>query len=203
MDVDDLVALALALGVTPNRLLFGPPPTDGSVHNPAHDEIYEEDPNGRMWFLRLASELALEPWAVWEWALGQDPLGEIWRVFGAEGFVETFPGSSFEQQAARFRAENTLPPLTPVFGMAESVQEVIGDVGNVVSDALDQGLTEDQILQLVKSAVVTWGRDKRVQEDNVRRYQRLERGAERGHARLEKMGMLPADDKPKSESEGE
>ncbi|SOB84239.1 helix-turn-helix domain-containing protein [Streptomyces sp. 1331.2] len=54
MDVDDLVALALALGVTPNRLLLPDPSWEGEVS--------------------LAPEVTHESGVAWQWATGERPL---------------------------------------------------------------------------------------------------------------------------------
>ncbi|MEU1908146.1 helix-turn-helix domain-containing protein [Streptomyces hygroscopicus] len=182
IDVDDLVALAVALEVTPIRLLLGPPP--GAVERPDNDELYEvEQVDG--WdvrFLRLLPELALEPWEVWTWALGESPLGEVWRL-PDEGRVER---DDHEEMEARFRAENALPPTRLTLGHAEGVQEAMTDVDHAVKDALDEGLTEEQIQQLVKRAVTGWRREKRVDQENQKRYRRLERGAERARERFDR-----------------
>ncbi|AEM87051.1 hypothetical protein Strvi_7716 [Streptomyces violaceusniger Tu 4113] len=182
IDVDDLMALAVALEVTPTRLLLGPPP--GAVERPDNDELYEvEEVSGSdVRFLRLLPELALEPWEVWSWALGEFPLGEIWRL-SDENSVRF---GDHQEAEARFRAENALPPNRLTLGHAEGVQEAMTDVDHAVKDALDEGLTEEQIQQLVTRAVTSWRREKRVDQENQKRYRRLERGAERAHERFDR-----------------
>ncbi|WP_435285948.1 hypothetical protein [Streptomyces bacillaris] len=162
VDVDDLLALAAALQVTPTRLLLGPPPTDGKTENPAHREVWEHvdawvDEAGHRHppeqLLRLAPDLALEPWDAWVWAQGDMPLGEIWRL--ADESSITFP----EGEEERFKAENQLPPLRSYFGQAEDVQDAIGGVTRAVMAALDQGLTEGQVEQVVRQATTRWAKE--------------------------------------------
>jgi transcriptional regulator with XRE-family HTH domain len=57
VDVDELVALALALGVTPNRLLLTPDAGEQPV--------------------TLAPDLAVSERAAWQWATGEVPL-QVW-----------------------------------------------------------------------------------------------------------------------------
>ncbi|MFM9672751.1 helix-turn-helix domain-containing protein [Streptomyces galilaeus] len=180
VDVDDLVALAVALEVTPTRLLMGPPPPDGGASDPAHDDVWEEgewvssDGTRRspLWTIRLAPDLALEPWEAWTWALGESPLGEIWRL-ADEGRIE-FP----EDLQARFRAQNQPPPLTSYFGASEDVQSAMHRTAAAVEGALEQGLTEEQIVQVVARAASTWRRDKAVREQNQKRYHRGEKNGD-------------------------
>ena len=54
VDVDDLVAMALALGVHPNALLFPSSATDAEAH--------------------LSANVSAPSWAAWQWAHGQNPL---------------------------------------------------------------------------------------------------------------------------------
>ncbi|MGW6142136.1 helix-turn-helix domain-containing protein [Streptomyces sp. NPDC055140] len=172
VDADDLVALAVALEVTPTRLLLGPPPTDGTADDPAHQEAWEwndwTDSSGKkraaIPVIRLAPELALEPWDAWPWALGDVPLGEIWRLHDEEKV--TFPEGGVE----RFRAANQLPPLRAHFGVAEDVQSAMGGVTRAVGEALDQGLTEKQVEQVVMQATTAWRREKAVRNVNEERY---------------------------------
>ncbi len=175
VDADDLVALAVALQVTPTRLLMGPPPTDGTAHDPAHDEVWEDSewvsPDGtRRWsipLLRLAPDLAMEPWEAWPWALGEVPLGEIWRL--ADGESITFP----EGEEERFKAENRTPVLRHLFGASEDVQSAMWGVTRAAEEALEQGLTEEQITQMVKRAVGSWSSDKAVRDKNQECYRQF------------------------------
>jgi transcriptional regulator with XRE-family HTH domain len=173
VDADDLVALALALKVTPTRLLLGPPPTDGTAEDPAHNEVLEEEvfttKDGRRipsWWIRLAPNMAFEPWDAWTWAMGDVPAGEVWRIVDGETVV--YP----EGETERFQAENQPPPLRSLLGMAENVQVAMGRLRDSAADALDQGLTEDQVAQIVQSAVTEWRREKAVGKANAERYQR-------------------------------
>jgi hypothetical protein len=172
VDVDDLVALAVALKVTPTRLLLGPPPTDGTADDPAHDEVWEwtewvsEDGERRspVPLIRFLPNLALEPWEAWPWALGDMPLGEVWRLPEEESIK--FP----EGEEERFRAENNLPVLRSLFGVAEDVQSAMSGIRNAVEEAFDQGLTEDQIRQLVEQAAIGWRQEKAVRDKTQERY---------------------------------
>jgi hypothetical protein len=180
IDVDDLVALAVALEVTPIRLLLGPPPPSEGGSKPDVDDLWEINEHGAA-YLRLLPNLGMEVWDAWAWALGESPLGEWWKVLAAE------PGEVVDSPPdleARFQAENRLPPVRMLLGRAEDVQEAITDIGNVVQDALDQGLTEDQIIQIVRRATAKWHGDAAVTRENKKRYQRLERAFDR----------LPSDD---------
>lgn len=178
VDADDLVALAVALQVTPTRLLMGPPPTDGTAEDPAHEEVWEttewvsEDGQRRtpVYLIRLAPELALEPWDAWPWALGDSPLGEIWRL--QEEKQVSFP----EGEEERFRAENQLPPLRSYFGRTEDVQSAMWGVTRAVDAALEQGLTEEQIAQVVKRASVDWSKENAVRNKNEERYRQFSQG---------------------------
>lgn len=179
VDVDDLVALAVALKVTPTRLLLGPPPTDGP-DDPAHKEAWEwvdwESPDGTKRYpiplIRLAPDLALEPWEAWPWALGEDPLGEIWRL--PEENSITFE----EGDRERFRAENRLPILRPLFGGAEDVQMAVAGVRRAVQEALDQGLTEAQVEQVVSQAMGEWSQEGAIRKANQERIQRAQQASD-------------------------
>ncbi|MFI1678799.1 helix-turn-helix domain-containing protein [Streptomyces sp. NPDC020607] len=182
VDVDDLVALAVALQVTPTRLLMGPPPTDGTVHDPAHDEAWEwnewTDSKGQkrepIPVIRLAPELALEPWDAWPWALGEAPIGEIWRLPEEDSIG--LPEGAEEQ----FRAENQLPVLRPLFGTAEDVQAAMSLVSHSVWEALNQGLTEEQLDQVVVQAKSMWRREQSVRTKNEKRYEQFAEGKDTG-----------------------
>ncbi|WP_284437150.1 hypothetical protein [Streptomyces sp. TUS-ST3] len=181
VDADDLVALAVALEVTPTRLLLGPPPTDGP-DDPAHEEVWEWHPwndsqgNERAPYpsLRLAPELSLEPWDAWTWALGEVPLGEIWRL--AEERSVSFPEGGEEQ----FRAQNQLPVLRPFIGRADDLQESVAKVGAAVMDALDKGLTEEQVSQIVAQSFVAWRKEMGVRKANAERLRENQQDGENG-----------------------
>lgn len=181
IDVDDLMALAVALEVTPTRLLLGPPPPINERDVPRED-LYEvvRMEGSDVSFLRLLPNLTLEPWDAWSWALGESPLGEIWRL-QEEGGVEF---KNPEELTARFQAENVLPPVRLTLGHAQGVQEAMTGVDDAVQDALDEGLTEEQIQQLVRTAITTWQRTARVEKENQKRYRRLERGIEQAEERF-------------------
>ncbi|MFJ6293241.1 helix-turn-helix domain-containing protein [Streptomyces griseoviridis] len=177
VDVDDLVALSLALKVTPTRLLLGPPPTDGTAEDPAHDEVWEEDnyvtQDGRhvpTWWIRLAPNMAFEPWDAWTWAAGESPAGEVWRI--VDGETVDFP----EGEEERFKAENQLPPLRSYFGTTEDVKTAMWGLTTAVEAALAQGLTDEQIGQAVKRAAADWRREQAVRDKNQERYRQFPAG---------------------------
>ena len=182
VDVDDLVALAVALKVTPTRLLLGPPPTDGTRDDPAHEEVWEWHPwtdaagNERQpWpILRLAPELALEPWEAWSWALGDMPLGEIWRIVDGESVM--FP----EGEEERFRAQNQLPVLRPFLGFTDDLQQSVGKIAASVMEALDKGLTEEQVSRVVQQAFTAWRKEMGVRKANQERLRKSEESGEDG-----------------------
>lgn len=176
VDCDDLVALAVALKVTPNRLLFGPPPPDEGGTLP--EELYEHTSDGS--FLRLADELALEVWDVWSWAVGDVMLGNIWMLAEGAESTNAAPG-----EAEAFRAENSLPPLKNPWGKAEDTAQISKDMRDVAADALDVGLTEDQIRDAFELALAEQLRSKQIREENRKRYDRLRRAAERSRNRGE------------------
>ncbi|WP_202551059.1 helix-turn-helix transcriptional regulator [Streptomyces sp. SID8352] len=178
VDVDDLVALSVALQVTPTRLLMGPPPTEGP-DDPAHEEAWEwyeeEDSNGEVRSysaLRLASELALDPWDAWTWAQGDFPLGEIWRLPEEESFHFA------EDAEEKFKAENQLPVLRPLLHLGDSVQGAITAITAATMDALDKGLTDDQVEQLVKQSIRSWSRESRTLRANAERLRKAQEQAD-------------------------
>lgn len=120
--------------------------------------------------LRLAPDLTLEPWDAWSWGLGDSPLGEIWRLADEQsiGFAE--------DEEERFKAENQLPPLRSYFGTTEDVQTAMWGLTKAVEAALDQGLTDEQIGQVVKRAASDWRREKAVRDKNQERYRQFSEG---------------------------
>lgn len=177
VDCDDLVALAVALKVTPNRLLFGPPPPDVDGYGTNPEDLYEHTSDG-MFFMRLADDLALEVGDVWSWAVGEDPLGNIWAL--AEGAQSTThaPG-----EVEAFRAENRPPPLENAWGRSEDAEQMARDFRDVAADALDLGLTKEQVRDAFEAALAEQVRTKGVREENEKRYNRLRRAAERSRNR--------------------
>ncbi|MEU2311200.1 helix-turn-helix domain-containing protein [Streptomyces albidoflavus] len=133
VDVDDLVALAIALKVTPNRLLFGKPPVDPEAY-PSEDSdyegLYEVAADGI--FLRLAPELALDAWATWEWAVGDEPLGSAWKISAGEGY-----GLGLDERT-RFHSENR-PSMTSRPG-AREYHEALTRLARIM---VDMGIDPD------------------------------------------------------------
>jgi transcriptional regulator with XRE-family HTH domain len=110
VDVDDLVALAVALGVNPNALLF-----------PRHAEPDSE--------VGLTPEVRQKAWTVWRWAIGEMPLADdktgtpaaAWRaqadfvVHSGFGATTTMAGHSVLQELRNLTAR---------------AEDLLGDMGN-------------------------------------------------------------------------
>ena len=147
VDVDDLVALAIALGVSPNRLLLPPAADDSAVE--------------------LASELTVAASEAWPWARGVKPLnadleraardGEAARIARWEQFVrENAPrGSGADEQF-------------------DSVLFHGGDREHAARNALGTfrtllmaGLTPDALHKLVDAAAAINGHGRTVQQSVV------------------------------------
>ncbi|MFF7982322.1 helix-turn-helix domain-containing protein [Streptomyces sp. NPDC007901] len=183
VDADDLVALAVALKVTPTRLLLGPPPTGvDEPDDPAHDEIWEWHPwtdsagNDRapIPVIRLLPELALEPWDAWTWATGDIPLGDIWKLVDEEQL------NTPEGEQERFRAQNQLPVVRPILNLHDDLQAAVAQVGAAVMNALDLGLTEEQIDQVVAQSFALWRKEMGVRKANADRLKKAQEGDENG-----------------------
>lgn len=170
VDVDDLVALAAVLKVTPTRLLLGPPPS-AEGDDPAHEDVWEWHPwtdaegNERSPIpsLRLLPELAMEPWEAWMWATGDLALGDVWKL-QEDGEVLLADGETEE-----FRAENNLPVLRPFLNLTDDLQVAVGRVGEATMNALDLGLTEDQVTQIVSQSLSAWRKEMAVRKANAKR----------------------------------
>ncbi|MFH8528148.1 helix-turn-helix domain-containing protein [Streptomyces tendae] len=181
VDADDLVALAVALKVTPTRLLMGPPPTEGP-DDPRHEDVWEWHPwtdregveRSPIPILRLLPELAMEPWEAWAWAEGEAPLGEIWRL------PEENSTNFAEDEVERFQAENRLPAPRPFLGLGDDLQLAIAKIGDAVTDALDEGLTEEQVTQLVQRAVTGWKKVAANRRANGERLRKVQEADENG-----------------------
>ena len=121
VDVDDLVAIAIALDVTPTRLLL----TAGSREHRAH----------------LTSVVKDTERALWTWALGEETLPDPWQA------PSPVPYFDFDR-LHRFQAENR--PQDPPSGMAHprdfaAHAKVLGPVVKAHIAAKAAGLTERDI----------------------------------------------------------
>jgi len=132
VDVDDLVALALALDVTPNRLLL---PAAGDEPVPLTGNV------GADWS------------QAWAWAVGDDPLDagdkRRARVYG-------------DAASARFRAENRPhdPPGTTTFGEMRDIADagrlrgLTSSVTAALGDGLKPGLVRDYVNLITSPAIL-------------------------------------------------
>jgi hypothetical protein len=132
VDVDDLVALAVALGATPNRLLLGPRRDDSQIE--------------------LTPNLAVSADRAWLWAGGEEPL-----PIPMPGFPE--PGSpAWLEYRSRFRAENRPwghawdffadPALTGADRQAAEARSVMG----ALLAAINNGVKVEALHKLVDAA---------------------------------------------------
>lgn len=124
VDVDDLVALALALDVTPNALLL-PPAADET-------ETY------------LTPNASAPATAIWSWAAGERPLRDIWRFDSRASFDLT--------REKRFVAENRphAPKSRLTIADTERYSEVLRPLEQAVHAAREAGIPLVDIVAYVK-----------------------------------------------------
>jgi transcriptional regulator with XRE-family HTH domain len=129
IDVDDLVAFAVALGVTPNRLLL-----PGSVR--------DDDP------VELLPEVRVSAMAAWKWATGDEPLpngcapsdlqmlisNDYERLFNWENRPHNIPEPHFHDVGHDVRAH----------------PELVRMLATVVTSAKESGLDLGRLLRLVE-----------------------------------------------------
>ncbi|MGW3486515.1 helix-turn-helix domain-containing protein [Streptomyces sp. NPDC001054] len=141
VDVDDLVALAMALEVTPNRLLFGRPllPDDQEWKKGAHADIYIEDEDEGFPLLPMFPGYDMDPWEVWEWAVGMEAMGPAWE--------HVYIVSPSDQD--KFRMENR-----PLLFEREPERTFREDLQRLVTTAFREGVTAAEILTEVANEVM-------------------------------------------------
>jgi transcriptional regulator with XRE-family HTH domain len=130
IDVDDLVAFAIALGVTPNRLLL-----PGSV---ADDEPVELLPQVRV------SEID-----AWKWATGDGPLPNGCAPPGLQILIR----DDYERLFNRENRPHNVPE--PVFhNVGHDVQDhpdLVRMIAAVVTEAKERGLDLGRLMRLVET----------------------------------------------------
>jgi transcriptional regulator with XRE-family HTH domain len=130
IDVDDLAALAVALDVTPNRLLL-----------PEMDIEHAADP------ARLTPSVQETPPALWAWATGEAPLGQSPATAAAE--------SDERAREVVFSRENrphrwAVPPPPRTAGQSVTLTGLAA----LVADAFRQGISTDGIRSAVEGGIV-------------------------------------------------
>jgi len=128
VDADDLVALAIALNVTPNRLLL-----------PDHAS---QDPN-EVGEVFLAPKISAPEWVAWSWAMGEEPLWDTpWSEVPRSDVIE------------RFRRENVRHEAPSTFtGPIESVEEHQETIDALKEVAEAGGIPLDDVGRLLDYSV--------------------------------------------------
>jgi hypothetical protein len=141
VDVDDLVALAIALRTTPNRLLL--PEVDGALTDGTLTEGTCE----------LTPQFSAAPPLLWAWAAGEVPLGRQPASAGDERAVrgeEVVFGRENRQHL--WNAPAPSPP--PSSGAAVARTFAVTGLTAFVKDAFASGLTTADIRAAVEGALV-------------------------------------------------
>jgi transcriptional regulator with XRE-family HTH domain len=129
IDVDDLVAFAVALGVTPNRLLL-----PGNVRD---DELIE-----------LLPEVRVSAMDAWKWATGDEPLP---KGYGPSG-LQILISDDYERLFNWVNRPHNVPE--PVFhNVGHDVRahpELVRMIASVVTLAKENGLDLGRLLRLVE-----------------------------------------------------
>lgn len=124
IDVDDLIALAVTLDTTPNRLLLGPDADDSPVE--------------------LTSKVTVSAWTAWRWAVGEDYLRGAGETFDLDrvgrASRESRPhdpsreASLTVEELGRVRAEHT---------------EEFEQLANAIGGLLDAGIPAPDLRALI------------------------------------------------------
>lgn len=130
VDADDLVALALALDVSPNALLF---PPVGDI-----DEI------------ELTPGAPVSAFDAWRWATGEVPLDA--DVASAIGDQHRADPNLYPERRQAFRRENRPHDLSeePSLRWALEHAEVLADVERAITAARAEGLSTKEIFAFVE-----------------------------------------------------
>lgn len=133
---DDIAALAVILGTTPNRLML-----------PGMDTEPPDDDDPAPWGKE-------PPSAVWAWATGEVPLGRAPASSAAErrarGAEMTF---SRENRQHLWNAPQPAPPPSPEAAAAQAY--ALAGLGGFVTASLAAGLTTADIRAGVEGAIIT------------------------------------------------
>lgn len=129
MDVDDLIAFAVALGVTPNRLLL-----------PA--SVRDDEP------VELLPEVRVSAMDAWKWATGDEPLPNGWAPEGMQILIR----DDFERLFNRENRPHNVPE--PFFhNVGHDVRDhpdLVRMIATVVTTAKERGLDTGRLLRLVE-----------------------------------------------------
>lgn len=120
IDVDDLVALAMALRTTPNRLLLTASAT-------------EED-------MELAPEVRVSELAAWQWATGETPLPRGCDALGLQMVIE-------DDRERWFKQENQPhhPPDAPAGVLLREHPDIVEKLAIVLFEAAQRGIDRRQL----------------------------------------------------------
>lgn len=135
VDVDDLAALAVALGVSPNALLL--PPADV----------------GRA--VQLTPETAVTWAEAWRWARGVGPLPAE-QDPAAESLPDDFAGAwnATHERSQRFRRENRGPVTTISVEEAATFSEELRPVTEAARRAVTEGVAAGKVLAWVEEIML-------------------------------------------------
>lgn len=114
VDVDDLVALALVLGATPNSLMMDPKLAEG----PTQDDLLADDDSDAKYQIELAPGVTASARAVWDWLDGRRPLWD----------VPNTSASAFEDRNRNSIVPPTQAQLLKEVWEARAVQKSVGDI---------------------------------------------------------------------------
>lgn len=129
VDVDDLVAFAVALGVTPNRLLL-----PGSVRD---DEPVE-----------LLPEVHVSAMTAWKWATGDEPLPDGYVPPGLRMLISNDYERLFNWENRPHNIPE--PPFHNVGHDVRAHPELVRMIATVVTLARENGLDLGRLLRLVE-----------------------------------------------------
>ncbi|HEY8503139.1 MAG TPA: helix-turn-helix transcriptional regulator [Gemmataceae bacterium] len=125
VDVDDLVAFAVALDTTPNRLLLGP------------------DVRGD---LAVTERLTVPAEAAWRWAAGDEPFPlDLW---GQPGVLDLDRLGRVRQEGRPHQPPE--PTVKELFEAPAAQREALDSAARAILDAVGQGLRLDAIVSYAK-----------------------------------------------------
>ena len=141
VDVDDLVALSVALDCSPNRLLMPP--------------MTRDDPPGTARASLLVGDIAVTVRDMWVWATGERPLARLQRMPDGALLPGRRPSG---QEVAAFAVENQPHHFADVEDV-EDAEGIVSAIGGALAVAHSRGVpmskiraTIDQALEDVEAA---------------------------------------------------
>ena len=137
VDVDDLLALAVVLGVSPNRLLL-----------PA----FEEHPPGTLRAVPVVGNVVATDLDLWAWATGERPLVPLARM--PDGAL--LPGAApLRHEAAEFRAANKPHEFAEFEGVTitEDQIDAVRGIARMISASLNRGMTPAAVRLLIEQSL--------------------------------------------------